>query len=136
MMLPVIGYMLNSGHALQAQFASSPPGIWACTVSAVLALRSKPVSSLKVLWRQQDWNYVVAGDFEVTLELSKQKTPPDLKHLWQNNRQALLDYVLTAALGGWAPLEKAHCLCMSASPIRGMHANKLRPSWYQAPICL
>ncbi len=63
---------------------------------------SKAVSWLRSLCSPQDWNYVVADDFEVTLELSKQKTPSDLNRLWQNNRQALLDYVVTAALGGWA----------------------------------
>ncbi|GAB4823357.1 hypothetical protein N2152v2_010403 [Parachlorella kessleri] len=48
----------------------------------------------------QDWDYVAAGDFDVTLELSKNKTPSNLYQLWEDNRQSLLDYVLTAALGG------------------------------------
>ncbi|GAB4822565.1 hypothetical protein N2152v2_009611 [Parachlorella kessleri] len=50
----------------------------------------------------QDWNYIVGKCLELTLELSDNKWPPEmgLAALWEDNRQALLDFAVTAALGG------------------------------------
>ena len=50
----------------------------------------------------QDYNYIVADCFEVTLELSQAKAPPEgkLHELWEDNREALLRFPLVAALGG------------------------------------
>ena len=50
----------------------------------------------------QDWNYVAAGTMAITLELSERKSRPasDLPALWEENREALIEYALAAALGG------------------------------------
>lgn len=43
----------------------------------------------------QDWNYLRAGVFEITLELGCFKFPPasDLPGLWADNREAMLQYI-------------------------------------------
>jgi hypothetical protein len=43
----------------------------------------------------QDWNYIFADTFEITLELGCKKFPParDLPFLWSQNKDALLRYV-------------------------------------------
>lgn len=43
----------------------------------------------------QDWNYVQAGTFEITLELSCTKYPNEneLPSFWDDNREALIDYI-------------------------------------------
>lgn len=43
----------------------------------------------------QDWNYVVAGVFELTLELGCQKYPmaKELQGFWRDNREALVKYM-------------------------------------------
>jgi len=45
----------------------------------------------------QDWHYRYAGCNEVTIELSERKTPPAsrLASLWDDNREAILDYLET-----------------------------------------
>jgi hypothetical protein len=50
----------------------------------------------------QDWNYVVRNCFGITLELFEQKYRPeaDLSKLWEENKDALLQLPLVAALGG------------------------------------
>lgn len=50
----------------------------------------------------QDWNYIVAGCFELTLELSPQKWPPEgtLPTLWSENREALIKLPILTSLGG------------------------------------
>lgn len=43
----------------------------------------------------QDWNYVVAGVFEITLELGCNKFPPEseLAGIWDDNREPLIRYM-------------------------------------------
>jgi hypothetical protein len=50
----------------------------------------------------QDWLYLVAGTLEVTLELSQTKWPkgPELQAVWDDSREALLQYPLRAVFGG------------------------------------
>lgn len=50
----------------------------------------------------QDWNYVVARCMELTLEVSETKWPPEegLANLFEDNRRAMLQFVLQGALGG------------------------------------
>lgn len=78
-----------------------PPGACMCFCSCLPAparqmLRARPMSAV------QDWSYVAGSCFEITLELSDNKWPPEqgLAALWEDNRQALVDYALWAALGG------------------------------------
>lgn len=57
----------------------------------------------------QDWNYVAAGCFEITLELSDNKWPvaATLSDLWHDNMDAFLAYALVTSLGGARGLVKA-----------------------------
>lgn len=50
----------------------------------------------------QDWNYVVAGCMELTLEVSEKKWPAEdeLKELFEDNREAMLKFILLSSLGG------------------------------------
>lgn len=50
----------------------------------------------------QDWHYLAAGCWELTLELSQAKHPPanKLAPLYEENRGALIMLAITAALGG------------------------------------
>jgi carboxypeptidase D len=50
----------------------------------------------------QDWAYLAAGCFDITLELSddKWRRQEDLPQLWEENRDALLALPLAAVLGG------------------------------------
>lgn len=43
----------------------------------------------------QDWNYLVAGDMEITLELGcfKYPSPETIPKYWMENREALLTYI-------------------------------------------
>ncbi|OQV17640.1 Carboxypeptidase M [Hypsibius exemplaris] len=49
----------------------------------------------------QDFNYVVAGVMEITLEVSCCKFPPRsmLKHFWEENKEAMIEFVQGAQLG-------------------------------------
>ena len=49
----------------------------------------------------QDFNYVVAGVMEITLEVSCCKYPPRamLKHFWEENREAMIEFVQSAQIG-------------------------------------
>lgn len=55
-----------------------------------------------VLGGMQDWNYIAADCFEITLELSEEKNPPPstLPQLWNDNLQALLNYATESVFGG------------------------------------
>ena len=61
-----------------------------------------------MLFLAQDWNYLVGGCMELTLEVSEGKWPPDasLPKLWADNHAALVALPLTAALGG------LRCFCV------------------------
>ena len=50
----------------------------------------------------QDYNYIVADTFEVTLELSLTKSPPaEVLHAqWLENKDAMLRFPMVAAFGG------------------------------------
>ncbi len=50
----------------------------------------------------QDWNYIVGGCMDLTLELSENKWPPanTLGTLWLDNKEALIHYPVEATLGG------------------------------------
>uniref|UniRef100_A0A7S3QMS3 Peptidase M14 domain-containing protein n=1 Tax=Dunaliella tertiolecta TaxID=3047 RepID=A0A7S3QMS3_DUNTE len=50
----------------------------------------------------QDWNYLVAGCMELTLELNDNKWPKPnrLAEMWLENEQALLEWPLAVGLGG------------------------------------
>ncbi|KAI3424727.1 hypothetical protein D9Q98_008116 [Chlorella vulgaris] len=48
----------------------------------------------------QDWNYLKAGCFELTLELWEDKGGADLQVLFDNNLLSMLDLVLRSTLGG------------------------------------
>lgn len=50
----------------------------------------------------QDWSYTAAGCMEITLELNQQKRPAasKLPTLWEENRNAMLNLPIAAALGG------------------------------------
>jgi hypothetical protein len=48
----------------------------------------------------QDWDYLVGSCFELTLELWDVKGGAPLQQVFQENLQSLLQYPLTAALGG------------------------------------
>lgn len=49
----------------------------------------------------QDWNYVWMGCKEVTMEISNTKSGPEsaLDSLWRENRQSMINYLLTAREG-------------------------------------
>jgi Zinc carboxypeptidase len=49
----------------------------------------------------QDFNYVVAGVMEITLEVSCCKFPPRsmLRHFWEENKEAMVEFVQAAQLG-------------------------------------
>ena len=49
----------------------------------------------------QDYSYIVAGCFDITLELGCCKFPPeaDLEEYWNDNREALIEYLLQAQIG-------------------------------------
>ncbi len=50
----------------------------------------------------QDWTYLAGGCLELTLELTDQKwrRAEDLPTLWAENKEALVELPLVAALGG------------------------------------
>lgn len=50
----------------------------------------------------QDWNYIKADCWELTLELaeSKNPSPADLAKMWEDNYMALLNLALEGSLGG------------------------------------
>lgn len=50
----------------------------------------------------QDFNYVAAKCMELTLELSDEKNPPasTLTKMWEDNRQAMLNYAIGTSFGG------------------------------------
>ncbi|XP_024022850.1 carboxypeptidase SOL1 isoform X2 [Morus notabilis] len=50
----------------------------------------------------QDWNYIHAGSFELTLEISDNKWPPanELATLWNYNRRSMLNLVLSLVQTG------------------------------------
>lgn len=52
----------------------------------------------------QDWNYVVAHCFEITLELNWIKGRANLPRLFDDNLQSLLNYALVSTLGGCVQL--------------------------------
>ena len=54
-----------------------------------------------VVGGMQDYNYVYKGTFELTLEISCCKYPPerDLPKLWDQNRDALVAYLQNAHMG-------------------------------------
>lgn len=51
----------------------------------------------------QDWNYVVAKCMELTIESSEKKWPKEseLTDLWEDNKPAILNFVLKAAFSGF-----------------------------------
>ncbi len=53
----------------------------------------------------QDYNYIYKGSFELTLEISCCKYPPerDLPKLWDQNKDALVAYLQNAHMGEWPP---------------------------------
>mgnify|MGYP001811011791 CR=1 FL=1 len=51
---------------------------------------------------RQDWNYVRAGCFEVTLELWDVKMGAPLQTLFNHNLDSMLAYATTTTFGGWA----------------------------------
>jgi carboxypeptidase D len=54
------------------------------------------------LWGgMQDWNYIAAGCFELTLELSQGKWPNAslLRGIWENNQWAIANFTLAATYG-------------------------------------
>lgn len=50
----------------------------------------------------QDWNYLVAGCAEITLELNDDKWPnmTRLRSMWEENRDAMVSWPLAAVMGG------------------------------------
>lgn len=51
----------------------------------------------------QDYNYIVGDCFELTLELNEDKNPAasQLERLWNENKQAFVNFALVTALGGF-----------------------------------
>lgn len=51
----------------------------------------------------QDYNYIVGDCFEVTLELNEKKNPAvsQLERLWNENKQAFINFALVTAFGGF-----------------------------------
>lgn len=49
----------------------------------------------------QDWNYLYANTFDVTVEISNRKWPPEteLESYWQENRDAILNYISRVHIG-------------------------------------
>ena len=49
----------------------------------------------------QDYNYIYQGTYELTLELSCCKYPPEseLEGLWNQNKEALIAYLQAAHMG-------------------------------------
>ena len=52
----------------------------------------------------QDCNYIYQGTYELTLELSCCKYPPDseLEGLWNQNKEALIAYLQAAHMGNFS----------------------------------
>ena len=49
----------------------------------------------------QDWNYLEANTYDVTVEISNRKWPPEteLEDYWQENREAILNYISRVHIG-------------------------------------
>ena len=49
----------------------------------------------------QDWNYLNTNDYEITVELSFRKYPPEntLSQEWLNNKNALIEYIKMSQMG-------------------------------------
>ena len=63
----------------------------------------------------QDYSYIVAGCFDITLELGCCKFPPeaDLEEYWNDNREALIEYLLQAQIGTSKDSERTNHLIWS-----------------------
>ena len=50
----------------------------------------------------QDWMYIVGDTYELTLEISESKHPPEsyIRQVWEENRAAMVKYPLLVAYGG------------------------------------
>lgn len=76
---------------------------------------------------KQDWKYVAAGAMELTLEISNDKFVPasQLAQIWADNKEALIQLPITAALGG-APPAHLCVVCDSLQPRAARAARALR----------
>ncbi|XP_071039037.1 carboxypeptidase E [Parasteatoda tepidariorum] len=66
----------------------------------------------------QDFNYLSSNDFEITLELGCDKYPPTskLSQEWENNKEALIDYIWQSHIGVKGIIEDAE----SGLPLSGV----------------
>ena len=85
-----LSHLYADKHAFMARSREFPGGI------------TNGADWYEIVGGMQDWNYVGAGCMETTFELSQDKYPAAsrLPSLWDENREALIAYALTASLGG------------------------------------
>lgn len=73
----------------------------------------------------QDWNYLNTNDMEITLELGCHKFPPatDLPTYWEDNREALLQYIEQVHKGvhGFVSSHIGHRLPNATISVHGIH---------------